>query len=179
MEDRRERGSTGSARWGSERSVEEQLQQGFSATVLELAENPENMERLPTPDVRGLVHGWCGDTMEIFLELQGDEIERATFATDGCGATLACGSALTLLVKGMSLEEAGKIRPEQVVAYLGGLPEESQHCAVLAVSTLQNALFNWRGLAEIQDRKIGLVAGNGKKEEVAVRAGELLRQGYH
>ena len=83
--------------------------------------------------------------MEIYLRLAGETIAEASFMTDGCGPTLACGSRLTSMVRGMSLEEASSIRPEKLIAALDGLPEESEHCATLAVSTLQNAIFNWRG----------------------------------
>jgi hypothetical protein len=44
----------------------------------------------------------------------------------------------------MSLEEASEVRPADLLAALDGLPKENAHCAELAVSTLQNALFNWR-----------------------------------
>jgi nitrogen fixation NifU-like protein len=51
---------------------------------------------------------------------------------------------LTQMVTGMRLEEAEWVLPEDLIEALDGLPEESVHCAGLAVSTLQNALFNWR-----------------------------------
>ena len=61
-----------------------------------------------------------------------------------CGPTLSCWSMLTAMVQGMSLEEAGKIKPEDLIAALDGLPEESVHCAELAVSTLREAIANCR-----------------------------------
>jgi nitrogen fixation NifU-like protein len=81
--------------------------------------------------------------MEIYLRFQGERIKEVSFMTDGCGPTLACGSMLTSMVRGFTLEEASAIRPEDLIAALDGLPEGSQHCAELAVSTLQNAIFNW------------------------------------
>ena len=129
-----------------QREVDEQTRALYSAKVIEEAYQPSNVGTMPDADVRGLVHGWCGDTMEIFLRLEGETISQATFMTDGCGPTLACGSSLTTMVHGMSMDEASAILPEDVIAALDGLPEESHHCAELAVSTLQNAIFNWRGL---------------------------------
>ena len=128
-----------------QREVDERERALYSATVIEEARSPKNAGRMPDADVRGLVHGWCGDTMEIYLRLAAETIAQASFMTDGCGPTLACGSRLTSMVRGMSLEEASSIRPEELIAALDGLPEESEHCATLAVSTLQNAIFNWRG----------------------------------
>jgi nitrogen fixation protein NifU and related proteins len=127
-----------------QREIIEQERAIYSAKVVEEVYNPRNVGRMPEPDVRGLVHGWCGDTMEIYLRLNGEGIEESTFMTDGCGPSVACGSMLTRMVTGMSLEKAGELLPEDLLDALDGLPEESVHCAELAIKTLQNALFNYR-----------------------------------
>ena len=139
-------GMTGFDRFVAElqQQINEQEQALYSAKVIEQVHDPRNLGRMPEPDVWGLVHGWCGDTMEVYLRLEGERIKEVTFMTDGCGPTLACGSMLTRLVQGMSLEEASGIGPEDLIAALDGLPEGSVHCAELAVSTLHNALVNWR-----------------------------------
>ena len=127
-----------------QQQIIEQERALYSAKVIEEAHRPKNLERMPDPDAHGIVHGWCGDTMEIYLRLNDDKIDEAAFMTDGCGPTVASGSMLTQMVKGMSLHEAEAIRPEDLLKALDGLPEENVHCAELAVSTLQNAIFNWR-----------------------------------
>lgn len=116
----------------------------YSDVVLREARNPKNVGRIEDPDLHGLVHGWCGDTMEIFLRVEDETIEEAAFVTDGCGATLACGSMLTQMVTGMQLDKAEWVLPKDLINALQGLPEEHEHCAGLAISTLQNALFTWR-----------------------------------
>ena len=128
--------------------ITEQERALYSAKVIEEAHNPKNLGRMAVPDAYGIVHGWCGDTMEIYLRLDGDRIIEATFMTDGCGPTVACGSMFTTMVTGMPLEEAGAITPENLIAALDGLPEESLHCAELAVSTLREAIANWH----VEDR---------------------------
>jgi nitrogen fixation NifU-like protein len=148
----------------------------YSAKVIAEARHPKNVGRMPQADVRGLVHGWCGDTMEIYLRLEGERIVEASFMTDGCGPSLACGSMLTSLVSGKSLEEASTIMPEDLITALDGLPAESQHCAELAVRTLQNAILNWRMRDEIASQENGM---RRARERVAARAGDMLRQGYH
>jgi len=121
----------------------------YSDKVIEEFYNPQNLGRMPTPDARGFVHGWCGDTMEIYLRLNGERIEEASFTTDGCGPTVACGSMLTSMVKGMSLQKAGEVRPKDLLDALNGLPDENAHCAELAVNTLQNAVLRaQRGTGE-------------------------------
>ena len=131
-----------------QRQIIEQARALYSAKVIEEFYNPKNLGRMSVPDARGIVHGWCGDTMEVYLRLNGARIEEATFMTDGCGPTVACGSVLTTMARGMSLEEAGQITPEDLLAALDGLPEESIHCAELAVSTLREAIANWH----VEDR---------------------------
>jgi len=125
-----------------EQRVIEQARAVYSDKVVNEFYNPKNVGRMPEPDARGLVHGWCGDTMEIYLRLKEERIEAASFMTDGCGPTVACGSMLTTMVQGMSLEEASEVRPEDLLEALDGLPEESVHCAELAANTLREAIAN-------------------------------------
>jgi nitrogen fixation NifU-like protein len=126
----------------------------YSETVLREASNPKNVGLIPDADLHGIVHGWCGDTMEITVCLNGGTIKEAAFITDGCGATLACGSVLTQMLIGMTLAEAEWILPDDLIKALDGLPEESMHCAGLAVSTLHNALFN-RRVAQMEQQEAG------------------------
>jgi nitrogen fixation NifU-like protein len=124
--------------------IDEREREIYSARVIETARNPRNLGRMAGPDVQAIVRGWCGDTMEMYLRLDGEWIQEATFMTDGCGPSVACGSMLTIMVQGMSLEEAGQIKPEDLIDALDGLPEESTHCAELAVTTLQEAISHWQ-----------------------------------
>jgi len=126
-------------RW-LEQKVDEDTRDTFSDTVVSEFFDPANLERLDAPDAYAIYTGWCGDTMEIYLLLDGKTIEHASFMTDGCGPTLACGSMLTKMVRGMSLRQASEFRPEQLLEALGGLPEENVHCADLAVTTLKKAI---------------------------------------
>jgi NifU-like protein involved in Fe-S cluster formation len=76
----------------------------------------------------------------MWLRLSGDRIAHATFDTDGCDATLACGSAVTTLVRDLPVEQAYRINERAVLKFLGGLPETFQHCALLAATTMRMAL---------------------------------------
>ena len=123
-----------------QRQIIEDERATYSQKVIEEYYNPKNLGRMSAPDAVGIVHGWCGDTMEIYLRMNSSRIEEATFMTDGCGPTVACGSKLTTMVRGMSLDQASEITPENLIAALDGLPEESLHCAELAVNTLREAI---------------------------------------
>jgi nitrogen fixation NifU-like protein len=116
----------------------------FSAQVLAEARQPQNMGVMDEPDGHGLVLGPCGDTMEVFLRLNGARIEKAAFLTDGCGPSVACGSMLTKMAQGKSLAEAAAIEPAELILALDGLPAEHVHCATLAVDTLHQAIADCR-----------------------------------
>ena len=123
-----------------QRQILEEAQAIYSDRVVKEFTNPKNVGRLAKPDAHATVRGWCGDTMEIYLQLNGEKIEEASFMTDGCGPTVACGSMLTTMVQGVSLREVKRIGPQRLIDALDGLPEESVHCADLAVNTLQKAI---------------------------------------
>ena len=125
-----------------QREIDEKERALYSAKVLEQARNPQHLARMETPDAHAVLTGWCGDTMEIHLRLDGAAIQAATFMTDGCGPSLACGNMLATMVEGRTLDEASEIQPKDLIVALDGLPEESQHCAQLAVNTLRQAIAN-------------------------------------
>ena len=128
-----------------QRQIGEQERAPYSAEVIEHANNPENLKRLERAHAFAVVKGWCGDTMEIYLRFgERGRIREATFMTDGCGPTVVCGSMLTSLVRGLSPEKALLISAQDLVYALKGLPEESVHCAELAVNTLRTAISNWK-----------------------------------
>jgi nitrogen fixation NifU-like protein len=104
------------------------------------AVNPSNVGTIDDADGYGVADGLCGDTMTMFVSLDEGKVARCTFTTDGCGPTIACGSCLTRLVSGMKVEDAAAVRPDDVAELLGGLPEDHEHCAALAVLALRNAI---------------------------------------
>jgi NifU-like protein involved in Fe-S cluster formation len=65
--------------------------------------------------------------------------------TDGCGATIACGSMLTKMVRSKTLSEAAEITHEDLLTALDGMPEGHEHCAKLAVKTLRQTIINANG----------------------------------
>jgi Mrp family chromosome partitioning ATPase len=78
--------------------------------------------------------------MEFWLYVEHGRIVRATFTTDGCGHSILSGSACARLAESKALEEAMGIEQEEILDAVGGLPEESRHCALLAVDALKAAV---------------------------------------
>ena len=105
--------------------------------------NPRNLGDMENADGFAKVTGSCGDTMEIWLKVKNGAITDATFMTDGCGTSIASGSMITEIAKGKSISEGWKISKQDVLNALGGLPKESEHCALLAADTLNEAIRDY------------------------------------
>ncbi len=116
------------------------LGEGLSPTLVEHALRPRNAGTLVDPDGEATLSGICEDTVRIQVRLNHDRIEEIAFMTDGCSATVACGSMVTELARGKTLQEAMKIDGKRVIQAFGGLPIEHTHCADLAANALKAAL---------------------------------------
>lgn len=112
----------------------------YSPGVMRHFMEPKNYGAIDNPDAYTFMSGICGDTIGIFLKVVEGKIAEIGFVTDGCGPTVACGSALTCMAHGRSVSEAAEITSHDLIQYLGGLPVENTHCADLAVNTLRGAL---------------------------------------
>jgi len=123
-----------------QKKIEYEEEATYSQTVIREYRNPSNFGMIENPDAFGEVKGPCGDIMKISLRIEDRKIRDACFWTDGCGATIACGSMLTKMIKGETLEDAADITSERLTNVLGGLPEEHLHCSKLAVNTLRKAI---------------------------------------
>ena len=129
-----------------ERLIKQEMRKIYSEAAIEHGMNPRNLGDMDDADGFGRVTGSCGDTMEIWLKVRAGTIAKANFLTDGCGTSIASGSMVTELAKGKNIAKALKISQEDVLKALGGLPEESQHCALLAADTLKAAIKNYLAL---------------------------------
>lgn len=105
----------------------------------EHAEHPRNYGMIEDADGHARIKGPCGDTMEFWINVEENRLNRVSFITDGCGSSLACGSMATTLVEGRSIDEALSLVQENILEALGGLPPEFEHCALLAQKTLHEA----------------------------------------
>jgi nitrogen fixation NifU-like protein len=105
--------------------------------------NPRYRGDIDNPDGYARITDACGDTMQIFLKFENENVTETTFQTDGCESSAVCGSLAAELALGKSPDELVEITGETILRLLGNLPEEGHHCAYLAAKTLRAALSSY------------------------------------
>ena len=123
-----------------ENMIMEEARQSYSPVVIDHFNHPRNMGEMEDADGYTYMSGICGDTIGIYVRMENGNLDRLSFVTNGCGTTIACGSALTCMAQGMPLNKAKNLKGKDLLDYLEGLPVEHTHCADLAVNTLRGAL---------------------------------------
>jgi nitrogen fixation NifU-like protein len=131
----------------------------YGEILLDHFENPRNVGRLDPSDASRAADGpdtpravivtgraanpACGDQLELSLRIRDGRVELARFRAAGCAAAIASSSMTTVLLTGMSLEEAAALTDEKVATALGGLPPAKIHCSVLAEEAVRSALDDY------------------------------------
>jgi nitrogen fixation protein NifU and related proteins len=117
----------------------------YSDTVLEHFERPRNAGEMTDASVDYFVtNPISGDSMRLFLLIEGQQVARASFLTTGGPASIATASVATELVTGKTLDEASAITRQQLVEAVGGLPASKIQCSVIAAAAIRNAVAKWR-----------------------------------
>ncbi|KAK5628722.1 hypothetical protein RRF57_004437 [Xylaria bambusicola] len=120
----------------------------YHEKVLDHYNRPRNVGSMQKNDIdvgTGLVGApACGDVMKLQIRVDPNDnrISDVKFKTFGCGSAIASSSYLTELVRGMTLEEAGKIKNTEIAKELC-LPPVKLHCSMLAEDAIKSAISNY------------------------------------
>jgi len=120
----------------------------YHEKVLDHYSRPRNVGSMSKTDTdvgTGLVGApACGDVMKLQIRVDpsNNTISDVKFKTFGCGSAIASSSYLTELVRGMTLEEAGRVRNTEIAKELC-LPPVKLHCSMLAEDAIKSAISNY------------------------------------
>lgn len=108
----------------------------------------------------------CGDAMKIWIKVDpaSERVTDLKWKTFGCGSAIASTSMMSVIVTengGLTLEEARKLRPQDIMQRLGGLPARKVHCSVLGDKALRAAINDWYRRA-------------GQPEKITVEHGRII-----
>lgn len=117
----------------------------YNSTVLDHFQNPRNVGELDHADatavfVAEVTNPVCGDVLKLWVKVEDGKIADVSFKVSGCVPSVACGSALTEMIKGHAISELN-ITAEEIEETLQGLPAASRHAAQLAADA-------WRAVLE-------------------------------
>jgi nitrogen fixation NifU-like protein len=113
----------------------------YSTELIDHFQNPRNAGEVEAPDATVRVENpACGDILELSVKTVEGRISDIRFRAKGCVPSMACGSAITDLAKGHTVQEARAITKEDVLRKVGGVPEASSHAGSLAIDALQGLL---------------------------------------
>jgi len=122
--------------------------ESYNKQVMKHFLKPKFARKMKNPDVIGRIRNdMCGDIMEVYLKIndkgknkKNPRIKDISFQTLGCAAAIAASDVLCELAKGKTLEQAKKIKREDIIKELKSLPAIKIHCSVLGERTLHDAI---------------------------------------
>jgi nitrogen fixation protein NifU and related proteins len=113
----------------------------YSEKVLDHFQNPRNVGELAGADAWTRVENpVCGDIMDLAVKVADGRIAEVRYRIRGCVPSIAAGSCLTEMIKGRLLNEVRRIKREELVNALDGLPKASLHASHLAMDALASVL---------------------------------------
>jgi NifU-like protein len=107
----------------------------------------------------------CGDSMRFTFRVRKhptdpaqDVITEARYLTFGCTSAIASSEALCMLIEqgGYTPITALRITNDDIVQFLGGLPQQKIHCSVMGAEALESAVFNWAQKRGVDLEKLGV-----------------------
>ena len=116
----------------------------YNDIIMEHFMTPQNSYYMKDADADGDYGAVdCGDMINLFIKVRDNVLTEVSYLIYGCGASIACASMTSIIVKGKTLEEALLVTEAMVDEALGGLPPLKKHCSNLGVGALRYAIDNY------------------------------------
>jgi nitrogen fixation NifU-like protein len=140
-----------------------ELSELYQQVILDHNKKPRNFHKLDTANHRAEGYNpLCGDQLNVYVQLEGDNVKDVSFEGSGCAISKASASMMTQAVKGKSKQEAESLFEEFHRMVTGRLDAETEpnrlgrltifagvrefpvrvKCATLSWHTLVAALHN-------------------------------------
>jgi len=117
----------------------------YTEKVMDHFTNPRNVGEIPNADGVGKVgNPVCGDVMYIYIKVKDNVLDDVKFKTFGCGSAIATSSMMTVLAKGLTVQQGLDLTRDEVAKALDGLPPQKMHCSNLAADGLHAAIHDYR-----------------------------------
>jgi nitrogen fixation NifU-like protein len=120
------------------------LNAGYSQKAVDYYFERPYMGTLADPDQVTEFQGTCGDTMRVYLKIDGETIQDIKYEVYGCAGAISAAMAAVDIVKGASLDRAKLLTDGDIFKILENIPEKKHHCIQLAVKTLHLAVQEYR-----------------------------------
>ena len=120
----------------------------YTEMIIEYSRNPSNFGKIADAHIHQHdANPLCGDTIDLYLNIEDNKISEIKFDGHGCAICMACSSVLTEITKGKSLEEVKKIDKNDILSELGleHLQAVRIKCALLSLKVLKSALYTYLG----------------------------------
>ena len=117
----------------------------YSKELMKHFKNPKYVKEIKNSDGVGEVGNiMCGDIMHLEIKVDKDKIKDIGFQTFGCPAAVASSDVVCELAMGKTLEQAEKIKKEDIIKKLKDMPPIKIHCSVLGIDALKKAIGDYQ-----------------------------------
>jgi len=88
----------------------------YTEMIIEYSRNPSNFGKIENPHIhRHDSNPLCGDSIDLYVNVDGNKITEVKFDGKGCAICMACTSVLTEMIKGKNLEGSKKFQKRRLV----------------------------------------------------------------
>lgn len=116
----------------------------YSEIAMAHFQDPQNTGRIENADGVGMVGDpSCGDTLMMFIKVEGETIVDVKYLVFGCAGSIATSSIASTMIKGKTFGEVLKLTDQDVVEAIGGLPADKEHCSNLGIQAAHAAIRNY------------------------------------